>query len=78
MTGTVEKMPQREGKSRDFTFVKGNNGDIYFLHISSFKSDWRKLVKGPFPITVKFDAVEGKEGPNGEKRMRAENCFFSD
>ncbi len=70
MTGRIERIPERDGKPRDFAFIIGEDGKNYFLHISKFQSDWKKLTKSSFPVKVTFDAIDGPKGP------AAENCVF--
>lgn len=72
MTGFVHEMPMRDGKPRDFTFVKSSDGKQYFLHISDFKKgNWKILSKGPFPIKVEFEPATNTKG------LKATNAGFA-
>jgi cold shock CspA family protein len=72
MNGIVEKMPVRDGKPRDFTFVKGEDGKTYFLHITDWKTThWKMLAEGNFPKKVIFDSETTDKG-----QLRAKNAKF--
>lgn len=61
MTGTIDRMPLQDNKPRDFTFIKGDDGNSYFLHISEFRKHWKKLIES-LPVKVTFTPGEGKKG----------------
>ena len=67
MTGTVNKIPhsKKDGKYRDFCFIKSDDGKDVFLHINDFNSSWielEKRIEAKEIVKIEFEEEKNEKG----------------
>jgi len=75
MTGVVRSIPSKEGRQRNFAFIKGDDNKEYFLHASDLIGKWDKLKA---TIAIKTEAKVEFEFEHTDKGLKALHVFIID
>jgi cold shock CspA family protein len=66
MKGTINRIPEKEGRPSPFAFIHGEDNKEYFLHKSELFDSWDDLkarLRENQSVTVNFESTKGEKGP---------------
>ena len=65
MNGKVNRIVVKDNREQSFVFIKGDDGNEYFLHRSDLFDNWdefRELIKSIGEVEVSYEFTEGEKG----------------
>lgn len=69
--GTIKKLMRKDGKDLNWTFIKGDDNNEYFVHESDFLNDaWNEcaaLLTTNQEVRVKFQPTETNKGKRAKQ-----------
>ena len=65
ITGKLNRIPIKDGRETPYAFVKGDDGNEYFLHKSDLFDNWdelKELVRTLEEVTISFEPTKSDKG----------------
>lgn len=65
MLGKLTRIPMKDGREQSYAFIRGEDGNEYFLHKSDLFDNWdevKELIKSLGEVTIEFEPTRSEKG----------------